>query len=45
LRPLRVQLFELPGKAGAGDAPCSALQGLSAGSVRWHARCNVYLVG
>ena len=45
IRPSRVQVGRMLGRRGAGDALCSILQGLNAGSARWHARCNIYLVG
>jgi len=45
IRPSRVQVGRMLGRRGAGDALCSMLQALGAGSARWHARCNIYLVG
>jgi hypothetical protein len=44
-RPSRVQVGRRLGRSGAADTVCSMLQGLSAGSAHWHARCNIYLVG
>jgi hypothetical protein len=31
--------------SSAGVGGKSVLEGLGAGSTRWHARCNIYLVG